>query len=673
MHQGRKSRNPTDRRTTVTAVLGAAAVAGILISTLDIDLFRDRLALRAAVLAAGAVPALWFFFRRFPGGVIDHTNRRAILVAVLVVHALATLYFFPIDGLLNERPVVTLDHSFHYYQAQRAKEVFWETFRFDRYDPYFMAGYPGGTIFDLDMKGAELFCAFFPFTNTARALKIFILSAYLTMIATLYYGSRMQGFGLEETVLGLLVFLAYWHWGRPYAGNFRYAGMFSFVFASHLSFLLVGLLRQVAFNGWARLFLILGPVAFLVHPTSVVMLPIPFAVSIVVNHRRWRAKQFLLLMAWCLVVVFLNYIWLEPFFKYIWMKTTTEAYFQIGGVGGLLRIVNKPSCAIAVGMCLLALVGTWRMGRDKRLSVGLPALAGSAVLFFVAGAGVFLWGLNQLEPGRFMFTGFVFLTPLAGVGTRYIRNGVLQRVPWLRVKNFLRTAFVAVLGLSLLPLSLLEAKSFYRHTIRTAHPPKIEALIKNVKRFVDPSGRLMVEDGPAAFYSDAHLPALLPLATGVEQIGGPYPHTYLLYYFSTFQSLHTFGRPMNQWDGRSIRPYLELYNVRWILTATRESGRTVGKWLEGEEPLWSEPPFCLWEVKLHGQEENLGSPKVTSGINRITIEGGDTVEPYALSYHWVPGLSVAPPAEIFPYHRLDDPVPFIFVKPNGVSNFTITY
>lgn len=653
-------------------VCALAAVVFLLVSTLDLDVFRERLGARFVVLFFGMVPAAVFLIRVFPAGSISAGNRRAFLVTIFVVHAISTFYFFPAGDLLNNRPVLTLDHSFHYYQAYRTREVFRETFRVDRYDPYFMAGYPGGTIFDLDMKGAELFCAVSPFFGVARCLKLFVLGVYLIMVVTVYWGSRLQGFKPEESLFGLLVFLAFWHWGRPYAGDFRYAGMFSFVCATHLCFLLVGLLRHLPHKTWLKTFLLVGPLAFLIHPTALVMLPVPFIASIAVYHRCWNLTTFLWLGLWGLGIVFINFVWLEPFFEYIWIKTTTEAYYQIEGCRALVAVVAKPGCSIALGMILLSLAGLWRLIRERRLFVGLPVFLGSVFFFVVAACGVYLWGMNQLEPGRFLFSGFLFLTPVSGVGAaRLIQLAVAKFGPERR-RARARSVLVAALVLIMLPLSMFESKAFYRHTISTTYPPRIASLIEAVKSRVDKTGRLMIEDVPASFYGEVHLPALLPLITGVEQIGGPYPHTFLLYHFATFEWDRTFGRPLNQWDSQALRPYLDMYNVRWILTAKRESGDCLKKLL-GIEPAWEQGTYMLWELEPLPRAENGHQPTVTAEINRITVENAGDVESYLLSYHWVPGLSVTPPARIYAKSQLKDPVPFVVVEPNGLSRVEITY
>jgi hypothetical protein len=661
------------RRPGLVWAVGAASASLILISTFELNLFQNRLALRAAVMMAGMIPAAFVLGCLAPGGVIDHRNRRRFLFAVLIIHILATLYFFPVSDILNDRPVVTLDHSFHYYQAHQSREVFWETFRIDRYDPYFMAGYPGGTIFDLDMKGAETFCSFVPFVGVARALKLFILCAYLTMIPVIYWGSRKQGFRIEESMLGLLVFLAFWHWGRPYAGDFRYAGMFAFVMATHVCFLIVGLLRQVARRKWIKTFFGLGPVAFLIHPTAAVMLPVPFAVSIGIDRRRWRVRNWILLIAWCAAVVLINMMWLRPFFEYVWLKTTTEIYYQIEGWNGLLRLLLKPTCAIALGMIALAVIGVVRLFKQRRLTIGLPAAAAALFLFFIAGWGVYLPGIDQLEPGRFLLSAFVFLTPLAGVGAHTLIEAMSAVTGVNRGRRALRSAAVVSIVLISLPLSLLESKSFYRHTITTSLEPNVASMVDEVSARIQPPGRLMIEDSHAIHYGDVHLPALLPLITGVEQIGGPYPHTFLLYYFTSFRWEETFGRSMDQWDRESLETYLSLYDIRWILTATDQSHEFMTG-LAGRPPDWSQPPYAMWNLEPPpSAAQPGGAPVVESGLNRLVVYGDSELDGYFIQYHWVPGLKTSGAAQIRPVHRFDDPVPFIYVEPNGESVITITY
>jgi hypothetical protein len=232
------------------------------------------------------------------------------------------------------------------------------------------------------------------------------------------------------------------------------------------------------------------------------------------------------------------------------------------------------------------------------------------------------------------------------------------------------TVLVSAVSISL-PLSLLEAKSYFRHTIKTSLAPEVASLVDDVTARVHPPGRLMIEDCDAIHYGDVHLPALLPLVTGVEQIGGPYPHTFLLYYFTSFRWEATFGRPLSEWNREALSKYLELYNVRWVLTATVPSRRVMER-IFGRPPDWPRGPYAMWEIEKAEPPDPV-KPEVDSELNRLVVSGDGDAIGYFIEYHWVPGLETSGAARIEPARRSDDPVPFIYVRPNGEDVITIEY
>lgn len=62
-----------------------------------------------------------------------------------------------------------------------------------------------------------------------------------------------------------------------------------------------------------------------------------------------------------------------------------------------------------------------------------------------------------------------------------------------------------------------------------------------------------------------------------------------------------------------------------------------------------------------------------SDLNRLVVYGDKESEGFFIQYHWVPGVTASGAARIKPVHRFDDPVPFIYVEPNGEGVVTITY
>lgn len=575
----------------------------------------------------------------------------------------------------------------HFYEVERGREVFWKSFRLDAYDPYFLAGYPGGTVFEIDTVGVSLWCALLRFIDTARSFKLFILLAHLLAAVTIYAGCRRLRFDPEESVLGTLVFLAYWHWGRPYAGDFRYAGMFAYLFVCHLSLYIAGLFGSFLDGERVIRFYALGALAFLIHPTAAVLLPVPFvALWIVRGSRRTKRKKrgeegkplparFAL---WCLIVLAANVFWLVPFFRYLHIKTASESFFQIDGLRGLLALMVKPGNLPALLLLALAAVGCGGLARRGRGGDAVAPAVSCVFFLFTAAFGTRLPVVDQMEPGRFLVPAFVFMAPLAGAGGRWIVDRARASIAVPRAFLPARAAVVILFLAGIPALGLLEARSFYRHTLSTTLTPEVTRAIEAIEAHADRSGRLMVEDGPAWAYGDSHLPSMIPLFTGIEQIGGPYPFMFIKHAFATFQTRLTMGMPLRELPADTLLGYLDLYNIRWILTATPESAAYVED-LPYVAALWSSKPFALYGVTTpySGFASETGVT-VRSGYDslHVSVAGGtgrDAPKSVLLKYHWDQGLRVSPPCRISPVRRLRDPVPFILLELEGRREATISF
>ncbi len=666
-------------------LLGVALILGIA-ATLRSFGTGEITILAAALLAAAALLSIrplagLIREREWNGG-----HRGMILAVIFGAHLIATLFFFPPEDIVNSRPVLSLDHALHYQQVVRGREVFGDSYRLHTYDPYFMAGYPGGTVFDIDSKGVEIWCALLTFIDTARAYKLFLLMGYLLLPFSIYAGSRRLGFSFDESVLSTLIMLAFWHWGRPYLGEFRFAGMFSFLTVSHLSVYITGLFRSFLREEKAKVFWIAGPLAFLVHPTAAVLLPIPFISQFFVErravrsgaiHGRWELKILVRLTAWCLLVIAVNAIWLVPFFRYLDIKTASLSFFQINGIMDLFEILFRPGNLPALLLVALSITGLVHLLRNGRTGETAGPAAGSAFLMFIAAFGIYIPIFDQMEPGRFLVPALIFMSPLAGPGLvilfRAARIMLPARFPFGRAG----TAIIILLLLSSPAFSLLASRAWYRHTLSTTTTTEVEALIDALKRYTEPSGRLMIEDGPAWNYGDSFLPAIVPQITGVEQIGGPYPWAFIRHNFANFHMCSAMDRPLNEMNSDMLWRYISLYNIRWILTATPECREYFENILQ-QDQIWNSKHFALWEIVAPGGSlEDRGIViKASYGRIEVTIrqdENGSLPGRVLLPYHWDPGLHVDPPAVMTKEQRMEDPVPFIILEPHGMRDILIEY
>jgi hypothetical protein len=636
------------------AVPFAAACALLAVATFDALFAAHPLWMRMAALLPGIALAGWCLAHTLRAGRVENDVRLRWLFMLAGIHIVATLFFFPAQHLLDARPIVTADHAVHYAQCLRSRAVFWQTFRLDCYSPYFMAGYPAGTIFDLDMKGAELFTALIPI-HTATALKLFILIAYLSMLPSVYRGARMLGFRLDEGVLAVMLLLVFWHWGRPYASDFRFVGMFSFVFATHAVVYMTGLVRRFVDGDRGRALFILGPIAFSVHVLSVVMGVVSIGAVLLADRARITGRRAELLFLWALVVVFANALWILPLVRFLPYKAPTRTYYQLHGFHQVERLLLAPTGWIASAVLVLAACGAVRLVREKRVNVALPSLVAASAMLFFATCGIHLPGVNQLEPGRFLFSAIVFATPLAGAGAAWLITAITAALA-APVAVRLRTALMLTLALAPLPLAMLDAKAYYHHTLSVDLPPRVERLRSLLVAELQGPGRLLIEEGGARAYGGFFLPALLPSQTHVEQIGGPFPYVPLIHHRITLDDHSLLGRPFAQWNAHDVSARLKFLRVQWAVTATDEAGRFIAA-IPGIALRWEDGPLRFWELPPPPDH-----PVLRAGYNRIEadLEVGSRL--VVLPYHWLEGLEANDGNQVVPVLRDDDPVPFVCVR-----------
>jgi hypothetical protein len=224
---------------------------------------------------------------------------------------------------------------------------------------------------------------------------------------------------------------------------------------------------------------------------------------------------------------------------------------------------------------------------------------------------------------------------------------------------------------------LLSSRAWYRHTVSTTLTPEVEELIDALKRFTEPSGRLMIEDGPAWNYGDSFIPAIIPQFTGVEQIGGPYPWVFIIHNFTNFHMCTAMERSLPEMGKERLRQYIDLYNISWILTSTPDCREFFEGFLD-QAPIWSSRHFSLWKAEqADGSLEERGIT-VVSSYDRLSVtlkrdEEGRLPQRVLLPYHWDPGLYVDPPSVLTREQRMEDPVPFIILEPHGKSEILIEF
>jgi hypothetical protein len=197
--------------------------------------------------------------------------------------------------------------------------------------------------------------------------------------------------------------------------------------------------------------------------------------------------------------------------------------------------------------------------------------------------------------------------------------------------------------------------------LRTRIPPEIAAIVEWIAREAPADGRVMFEesgDETGFVYDGVYLSSLVPHLTGRELIGGPINLYNDRHHFAEFHSGQMFKRDVRALGDTELRDYLRLYNIGAVVAfhpVSVQRLQAIPGLVTTQRRIG---PVHLMRVNQPLSWFIAGDGKVKAGLNRLELSGleGDEV---ILKYHWVEGLSAAPPTKIEAVKMLDDPIPFI--------------
>jgi hypothetical protein len=137
--------------------------------------------------------------------------RHAWIPAVALQVVLSWLYL-DIPRALANPPLADTDFATHWVETWSMAH-FLERGRLWGYDPYFMAGYPGNALFDIDNKLVALASWLLSRTGLSLELSYTLVMAALLLVAplTIYPAARWLGLAPGSALIAQLVGLALWY------------------------------------------------------------------------------------------------------------------------------------------------------------------------------------------------------------------------------------------------------------------------------------------------------------------------------------------------------------------------------------------------------------------------------------------------------------------------------
>ena len=330
---------------------------------------------------------------------------RAAVVSLLVLHVAGTMILFPPRALRSPDPITSGDGAYHYYQTLAVHRILNRGGHPWGYDPFFMAGYPAGVPFDVDAKGAELFCHAFSRLGFPQAFKAWALIALLLAPAMLYAAGRALGLTRAEATAAVGLALLYWHFGRPFLGHLRWAGKHSFLLASGLCVLVLALIwraldaRGRGRIGWLAGGTALAAAAWQISPLALPMLVPGLLVLLAGALRRLRLRDHGAIALGLALVVLVNAGWIVPMLRLHDARLPTSYWLQLRGLQEIAFVYTRKTSIVFAAITVLGCWGLMLLGRRHRSAGAALAVTGAA-WFLAAFFGARVPALARIDPGR---------------------------------------------------------------------------------------------------------------------------------------------------------------------------------------------------------------------------------------------------------------------------------
>ena len=603
-----------------------------------------------------------------------------VVSGIFVVHSLGLASLFsPVDGFLNNQPVIEQDWGLHFHHLT-SLEGFWrQDHSLSGYNPFFMAGYPSNTIQDLSIKLFELLSLALA-AIVLSPVQWFKILAFLAMACApwLMYFAGRNFFYIDDAkniigVAAALLGTVYW-WNSLPREMFFY-GMIGFPVAAYLSVLGLSLFYRIAKQapsfGSIHIGLLIFALTILpLHVQSLVTFLPPAIALLAIEPRFLTARLLAIFSAAATLSLLFNSPWLVPAIAHRGDDISAQIVSQLplfasadpltflkDYLGSTGYWTFRPSFfekGFRIVLLVVGALGTWRLIQSDNRPLGIMLASALTGLFVIAYFGALSPLTISWQPLRFKVPYDLFLV----IGAAYsVGHGLSSRAAarsWI-VPVLLGGALLAFL------LNLFQTESTGRLRLRSRMNPESNQIVEWINGEASADGRVLFEesgDETGFVYEGMYLSSFLPTLTGRQLIGGPINLYNDRHHFAEFHSGKLFKRDIRTLSDQELRNYLRLYNIGAVVAyhpASLQRLQSIPGLVTVEQRIG---PVHL--MKVHQQLTWFieGEGKVKAGFNRLelsSLQGKEVI----LKYHWIDGIVANPTAKIVPVKIADDPIPFI--------------
>lgn len=584
---------------------------------------------------------------------------------MLVLQVILIWLYLDVPRALANPPLADTDYATHWAETWSMAH-FLDHGRLWGYDPYFMAGYPGNALFDVDNKLVALVSWLLSQTGLSLELSYTLTMTILLLSAPLaiYPAARWFGLGADSAVVAQLAALALWYCDPALRWAWQ-GGTLAFVSATAFGLLVLAAGSRLMESGarpavWPLVvWLAGGPLLFWLHAFSFFVLLVPLSTLVLVSWGRASRFQRLLLVAWPPLVVVANLPWLIPFVRFLPLRMASDQFLQ-GGLPALLYdLIGRGSGDVRASVAYLGL--RWLLLFGGLLGLALlvwrqrswaPVLAGVVTALALAYGAAHLPGGGDFQPYRYVLQAVLWATLGLPAALTLARRALIARSRALGVAAR-AAAVLAALWLAfglwhVRPELLADAGT------RAWHGPSddVQAVCDYLRA---------EHDGSRVLTDDWRIAALLPACAGVEVIGGPFIHVPIEHGYANSTPWSFLRGAYREHRSEPLRLELAAYNVGWFVAynAFPEGWYTLNDRLR-DEPGLAAPLATFGSFAMYRSDTEPTPDRVSATFDRLEVRDLPAGEPVTLPYHWLDGLtSPTPGVTLAPVQVYNDPVPFI--------------
>ena len=579
---------------------------------------------------------------------------------LILLNLCLVVYILPLKFILKPDPIGFIDFMQHFNHAQGFVDKLKANGSTWGYDPSFMAGFPDLTVFDIDNKFIEwaAFMGSIVSIKTAVSMKLVIFIELLIEPFLLYFAFKNLRFGKKACLwaaLGGILIL-----NGPAGLFFNAGGMFSFLFASFFSMLVVSLyyrfliLQDNRLNWLMVALTILAPIF---HSTSILMVGIPILFMTIQSYHKIKKETVIWLGVSGGLTFLVNCYWLLPIFKVLKYTITNDeawtgafsipqfAAFWIGGTilasGGLFAV-------------LYFIRGCKILGDKQRELLSLTIFM--VVVLIIAGGPA--WYLTRsLQPNRFLILLQIYLSiPVIA----FLEQGfVLKNIKMKKVIAVLLAISILIPGLGMafvrfaspgdsVPLMIAHKLFGRRLEAGNVADPKTKELVQWLNANTTPQkGRIMIEhpqgegeESPFMIFYLGLMPAIQRYVEG-EFLGAPRFEVPLVQNRDTrFSHDEMFGKKLSDTTKAELEYKLDLYNVKWIVAIKGTATAYLEKYSDLFVNVKEIDSVCIYKVQSQKESGYFlkGNGEIKASVNRLelsNLQGNDIV----IKYHWFEGFN----------------------------------